>query len=343
MPRVSVVMSIFNAESYLREAIDSILNQTYRDFEFILVDDGSTDGSAEILKERAEFDQRIRLVWNNSNVGLIHSLNRAFLMADGEFIARQDADDTSLPLRLERQVQFLDRHPEVGVLGTWMKNMEHNGEGRIWKTPISDSLIRWSLLFGPPIAHATAMIRRRILDNERTYRREMAHAEDYDLWSRLSERTRYANLPECLYIRLRHRQMVSVKYSEEQQEKGHVLMRRNIEKMLEATVDDNLVCCLHSARRGERLTEKLELETVADLICVLFASFVEKNQLDSQGKAEVANDAACLLTHIGLRHMKEYPKESSWILWNAACLNRGVPVRGWVNAMLTAWKGVINR
>jgi glycosyltransferase involved in cell wall biosynthesis len=336
-------MAVYNARCYVSEAIESILNQTFSDFEFIIVDDGSTDASSKVLKDYGKRDRRIRLVRNPSNWGLIRSLNKGIGLAKGSYIARQDADDTSLPWRFERQIQFLDQHPEVGVLGTWMKNMEQNGEEKIWKTPINDSLIRWSLLLGPSVAHATVMIRRHILDSDRTYRPQMAHAEDYDLWSRLCERTRFANLPECHYVRQKHQQMVSVRHSEEQQEKGRVLMRRNIEKMLEAKIDDHLVYCLHSARRGERLTGKSGLEGVAKLICALFASFVDKNELDPQGKAEVANDAACLLTYISLRHMKAYPRESMWILWNAVCLNRGIPVRGLVNAMLASWKSVVNR
>jgi len=343
MPRVSVVMSVFNDEVFVRDAIESILDQTYRDIEFIIVEDGSTDGTPDILKECARQDRRIRLVQNPSNWGLIRSLNKGIGLARGSYIARQDADDTSLPRRFERQVQFLDQHPEVGVLGTWMKNIEQNGEERIWKTPISDSLIRWSLLLDPSIAHATVMIRRHILDGDRTYRPEMAHAEDYDLWSRLSEETRYANLPECHYVRLKHQQMVSVRHSEEQQEKGHALRRRNIEKTLEADVDDDLLHSLHLARQGGKLAGKLELEGVANLIRTLFASFVDKNELDPQGKAEVANDAACLLTRIGIRHITEYPRESARILWNAACLNRGIPARAWVNAMLAGWKDVVNQ
>jgi glycosyltransferase involved in cell wall biosynthesis len=343
MPKVSVIMSVFNGEPYLSQAIESILSQTFDDFEFIIVDDGSTDSSPMILETFAKKHVRIRLLRNDSNSGLIASLNKAFQAAKGEYIARQDADDTSLPWRFERQVQFLDQHPEVGVLGTWMKNIEQNGEEKIWKTPISDSLIRWSLLLDPSIAHATVMIRRHILDGDRTYRPEMAHAEDYDLWSRLSERTRCANLPECHYARLKHQQMVSVRHSEEQQEKGHALRRRNIEKTLEAGVDDDLLHSLHSARQGGKLAGKLELERVANLICALFATFVEKNELDPQGKAEVANDAACLLSRIGIRHITEYPRESAGILWNAACLNRGVPLRGWLNAMLTEWTGLMDR
>ena len=118
------------------------------------------------------------------------------------------------------------------------------------------------------------MIRRGILDGDRTYRGEMAHAEDYDLWSRLSARTKYANLPECLYIRLRHGQTVSVRHSKEQKEKGHVLRRHNIEETLEADVDDAVLKSLYAAYQGRKLAGKLELEAVTNLICALFAAFV---------------------------------------------------------------------
>ena len=111
-------MPVYNGERYLREAIDSILNQTFKDFEFLIINDGSTDLSVEIIESYA--DKRISLAHNGQNLGLITTLNRGFDLACGEYIARMDCDDISLPDRLEKQVVFMDNHPEIGICGSWV-------------------------------------------------------------------------------------------------------------------------------------------------------------------------------------------------------------------------------
>ena len=111
-------MSVYNGERYLRPAVESILNQSYPDFEFIVIDDGSADNSRNILAEYAVQDSRLRIIPNETNLGLTRSLNKAIGLAHGRYLGRQDADDISLPQRLERQVAFLNAHPEVGLVGT---------------------------------------------------------------------------------------------------------------------------------------------------------------------------------------------------------------------------------
>ncbi len=115
-PRVTVLMSVYNGEKYLREAIDSILNQTFKDFEFLIIDDGSTDSSADIIRSYTDF--RIRLIQNEKNIGLTRSLNKGLKLAKGEYIARMDVDDISLPIRFEKQVSFLDKYEDVKLVGS---------------------------------------------------------------------------------------------------------------------------------------------------------------------------------------------------------------------------------
>jgi glycosyltransferase involved in cell wall biosynthesis len=133
MARVSVVMSVFNGERFLREAVDSILGQTYRDLELIVIDDGSADGSGEILAQRRQADARLR-VFPQANMGLTRSLNRGVELSTGEYVARMDADDLSEPRRFERQVAFMDAHPDVGLLGTAYREID--GEGRVLGTKV---------------------------------------------------------------------------------------------------------------------------------------------------------------------------------------------------------------
>jgi len=202
-PPLSVVMPVYNAGAVVREAIESILKQTFGDFEFIVVDDGSTDDSAEILREYASRDDRIRL-YTQENHGLIASLNRYCRLANGRYIARMDADDISLPTRLEKQFRFLEDHPEIGVLGTWIQDIDERGiPGTAWPVPSDPAVIQWFLMFGNCIAHASVMMRREVLERAGYYRPNALHVEDYDLWIRVSEFTSVAILPEVLlYYRL---------------------------------------------------------------------------------------------------------------------------------------------
>jgi hypothetical protein len=195
---VSVIMAVHNGARYMREAIESILGQSFRDFEFLIVDDGSTDGSREIA--RAHPDPRIRLLENDRNLGLAASLNRGLRFATGEYIARQDDDDISAPERLARQVAWLDANPHVTVLGTWYYKMDQHGrllgERRLPCTPVD---IRWGLLFYCPLVHSAVTFRRRaILEEVGFYDETVVYAEDYDLWCRAARTQQQANLPEYL-------------------------------------------------------------------------------------------------------------------------------------------------
>jgi len=202
-PALSVVMPVYNAEGFVHEALESILKQTFKDFEFIIVDDGSTDKTGEILLEYAQRDDRIRL-YTQENSGLIASLNRYCRVAKGRYIARMDADDISLPTRFEKQFRFLEGRPDIGVLGTWIRDMDPKGTlHTVWPVPTDPAVIRWFLMFGNCIAHASVMMRRDVLERAGYYRPKALHVEDYDLWIRVSELTGVANYPEVLvYYRL---------------------------------------------------------------------------------------------------------------------------------------------
>ncbi len=199
-PRVSVVMIVRDGETYLREAIDSILRQTLDDFELIIFDDGSSDGTAALLQETARADPRIRaLREERPGVGLSAALRRACAGARGIYIARMDADDVSLPDRLDRQVRFLEVHPEVAVVGSAMRCM--NGSrllADVLRYPEEAADIGATLPRVNCIAHPTVMMRREVYAAVGGYRRPFLHAEDYDLWLRIAERHDLRNLPDPL-------------------------------------------------------------------------------------------------------------------------------------------------
>ena len=200
-PKVTVLMPVYNGEKYLREAIDSILNQTFTDFEFLIVNDGSTDGSVDIINSYS--DPRIRLINNETNLKLPAALNRGLDAARGQYIARMDCDDISLPERLARQVAFMDNYPAYGLCGTNMiiVTIEKQVIGQCW----GDTSVpfEWILLWENPIAHPTVMLRREVLDTFNLRYRELL-SEDTDLWSRLVLHARIIRLhADLLYYRSR--------------------------------------------------------------------------------------------------------------------------------------------
>jgi len=199
-PAVSVIMAVYNGERHLAEAVDSILTQTFTDFEFIIVDDGSTDGTPGILRSYALEDKRITILTNTANKGRSFARNRAMERASSELIAVMDADDVSLPERIEKLVAFMRGHPEVTVCGGALSIYDSPDE--IWRPPTEHEAIRANLLFESSINHAVSIYRKaQVSKYAGGYDISMPLAQDYDLWARLSMNpaVRFANLPEILY------------------------------------------------------------------------------------------------------------------------------------------------
>lgn len=205
-PKVTVLMPVYNGERYLREAIDSILSQTFHDFEFLIINDASTDGSVGIINSYT--DSRIRLVHNETNLGRCATPNIGLDLAQGEYLARMDCDDISLPTRLEKQAKFLNAHTDIGVCGTWIKLFM--GADYIIKYPLTHEEIKCRLLLGSQLAGASAMLRKKVfLDHHLYYDVNCKLAEDYDLWTRCSYVTKLANIPEILYEYRWHAEQIS--------------------------------------------------------------------------------------------------------------------------------------
>jgi glycosyltransferase involved in cell wall biosynthesis len=190
-------MAVHNGEPYLCAAVESILTQTFQDLELIVVDDGSTDNSLRLLQDYATNDARLKVLKNESNIGLASSLNKGFSAARGTYVARMDSDDISLPHRLERQVSFMDSHPDISVCGTWANLFGHQNAAKKYPTEHDD--IRASLLFYTPVFHPSVMFRKSdIAQLDHLYEDKRQRVEDLELWSRLTTRLKMANLPEYL-------------------------------------------------------------------------------------------------------------------------------------------------
>lgn len=192
---ISVVMPVYNGEKYLKEAIESILNQTYTNFEFIILNDGSTDKTEEIILSYD--DARIVYVKNEENLQIVKTLNKGIALAKGKYIARMDADDISLPKRFEKQIKIMERNTEIGVCGTWLKTFGEREE--IWDIPVLHEEIIMNMLFESSLMHPTVFIRKSILlPLKQVYDQAFNKVEDYELWIRLSKKTRFENIPEVL-------------------------------------------------------------------------------------------------------------------------------------------------
>jgi glycosyltransferase involved in cell wall biosynthesis len=197
-PAVTVVMTVFNGERYVEKAIRSILGQAYREFEFVIVDDGSTDHTAEIVDQYAGEDARIRVV-AQPNRGMVAALNRGWKLARGRYVARMDQDDLSLPHRLERQVAFLEQNPNVCLVGGSAYYISAAGDYlSTCQCPTSADQIRAALLERNCLVDSTVMVRREALEAVNGYRAAFECAEDYDLWARLSEKFDLACLREVV-------------------------------------------------------------------------------------------------------------------------------------------------
>jgi len=218
VPRITVAMSVHDNEATVAAAIESILAQSFADFEFLIVDDGSRDGSGAIIDRFATADRRVRAI-HQSNAGLIASLNRLVAEARGDLIARMDGDDIALPERFARQVAFLDAHPDHGVVGT--NTHEIDEADRITECtdfhPLTHDGVLAALEQGSPMAHSSVMMRADVVRAAGGYRAAYRHCEDYDLWLRLSTQTRLANLPDRLLLYRRSTSQVSVRHVVEQQ------------------------------------------------------------------------------------------------------------------------------
>ncbi len=199
-PLVSVVMSVYNGEQYLREAIDSILSQTFTDFEFIIINDGSTDGTLKIIKSYK--DPRIVLI-SRENRGLVSSLNEGIEKARGKYVARQDADDVSLPERLKKQLEYLRTNTKCGVVGSRIREINETGKP-YYRVVLSNELpnksLEMALYYCNPLAHGTVLMRTDVVRSLGGYRKQYWPAEDYDLWVRAARVNRIAVIDEVLYL-----------------------------------------------------------------------------------------------------------------------------------------------
>ncbi|WP_461638815.1 glycosyltransferase family 2 protein [Labilibaculum euxinus] len=277
--KCSVLMPVYNGEKYLRDAINSILNQTFKDYEFLIINDGSTDCSEEIVLSYS--DPRIRYIKNLENLKLVKTLNKGLDLCQGEYIARMDADDIALPTKLEKQIAYLDTHPEVIVCGT---QIERFGLNKCKKKKISwirtnNEEIKAQLLLSSCFAHPTVVIRSSVIKEFNfKYDANYEHMEDYKMWADLAKIGNFYNIPESLLrYRLTEGQICS-KYKDLQVDKVREFRRYLVNQFLGSFEDgfelpnNILMNSLHKVKELEK--EFGDHENVFEFSAVLIALYL---------------------------------------------------------------------
>ena len=210
-------MSVYNAERHLESAVKSVLNQTYPNFEFIIIDDASTDQTKDLLRKIT--DARVKIIYNEKNLGLTKSLNKAFQIARGKFLARMDGDDLSAPHRFEKQLTFLKNHPDYALVGSsYYQINQDDSIISVVKVLTDDLSIKKGLKKQNWFGHGSVMIRKEAFDKVGGYDERFIFAQDYDLWLRISEHWKVANIEEPLYFWRVSGSGISTKREKEQKE-----------------------------------------------------------------------------------------------------------------------------
>ena len=283
------MLPVHNGARYLAAAIESILAQSFGDFELLLIDDGSTDESWSLICDYADRDRRIVVRQNDRNIGLTHTLNRGLALARGELLARQDADDISLPQRLACQVELLDRRPEVGVVGCAVQLIDSTGTpGVVLQVPGTPGWLAWNLFFANPLVHSSVMLRRSVYAQTGGYSIEWFYAQDYDLWQRASDCIRLANIPEVLLYLRKHEASVSGQNLARQQQVSIDISRRLMERRLRRTVPREPVERLWT----QQYAGIEEAFPVARLILRLAKASLRDRALSAEERRLIRRDAA---------------------------------------------------
>lgn len=260
-PLISVVMPLYNAERFVGESIESLMAQTLSDFELIVIDDCSTDGSAAVVEELQRRDPRIKLLRNERNLGAASTRNRGLDAARGEFIAFLDADDICIPERFEKQIAFLKAHPGVDVCGSYyliFNDQSDRDHGHYDRLPLTPEEIRCQIFFFNPLGMSTIMLRADALRKTGIQFRNCV-CEDYKLWADLSDRLTMANIPECLIRYRQWEEQTSARHQQRQVESALEIQRELLARRTGIVLSDD------EARRLSRFIHQPELVERGDL------------------------------------------------------------------------------
>ena len=259
-PILSVLMPVFNSELFVAEAIESILNQTFKGFELLILDDCSTDKSLEIIKNYESKDSRIKVYQNEKNLGVVASRNKLINLSKGKYIALLDSDDVAIETRLEKQINFLEANPEIGMVGAYPVIIDENSKktGKWWFETDPQKL-KIELFFHSPFLSSSIVIRKSALP-QNCYDSRFPVAEDFDLYSKISENSDIANIPEFL-VKYRINSKGLSKSNTEKMERLSVQVIQEHAERLGIKLEENTIKNLRKAKTSLKIT----LEEIAEI------------------------------------------------------------------------------
>jgi|ERR1019366_82900 glycosyltransferase involved in cell wall biosynthesis len=299
---VSVLMPVYNGENFLKEAIESILKQTYKFFEFIIINDGSTDKSEEIILSFN--DSRIRYIKNDENIKLVATLNKAISLAKGKYIVRMDADDVALPNRIEEQVKFMEANPEVGVCGSFVEVLGGTEQGRIVCFETDHDAIQFKLFFSNYIHHPSVIIRKSILLKHHLEYKNYLHAEDYKLWVDILQVSKLHILPIVLIKYRVHENNISVLEINQQATISKQIRKEQID-FLGVKYSSQQIEVYENYLKGIKNFNVDEINLLFSFLKNLIdANNFKKifnNKLFNKFFAQSAWDLSCMHTHLGFK------------------------------------------
>jgi hypothetical protein len=303
-PTVSVVMPVYNGARFVSAAIASVCQQTYSDFEFLVIDDGSTDATPVLLAEAGRRDSRIQIVSQSINRGVVAARNAGMQRAEGRFVAVMDSDDVALPDRLVRQVAYMEAHPDIAALGGAVQLIDENDvPGPTKAYPLEPALVAWSLLFFNSMAHSTLMLRRDCLKGGYPE----GGAEDYALLMELSLRARLANLPEVLVRYRTWPGALTTRTWERQEQHANDIVQHAIAEITGRSVSFHQVHMLRGLARDLYPVRPSDLRETGELIATLAALYVERMTGLRADPAAIRRDAGIRLWLLAVLALRRSP------------------------------------
>lgn len=293
-PKISVLMPVYNGEKYLREAIKSLLSQTFTDFELIAINDASLDQSLNILKSYT--DPRLIIINNPTNQGLIKTLNIGLLRARGVYCVRLDQDDIAIPNRLEKQLQFLENHPEIDLVGSWAECIDTRGLSlKISRNPTNPLLIKYELLFNNVMFHSSIFFRTAIVRKNGGYEEHnpiAIHSEDYEMYSRPGKELRCTNIPEVLFkLRLHNESIVGNSTSQITVHKNALnVAYRNLSQYTQLSREDfDNIKNILIIKKPSQTTSVSSFLKALKILNVVTQTFITKNKLSKDDTQKILN------------------------------------------------------
>lgn len=296
---LTVIMPVYNCEKFLAEAIESILNQTYSNFELHIINDGSTDQSQRVIDLYKDRDARI-MAFTQSNQGLINTLNKAMNSVTTKYIARMDGDDVAHPKRLETQLNYLEANPTISLVGTSVKycNESLDQTLEIAHFPTSHNVILWKMLHTTGIAHATIVIRTESFKASKGYNADALYVEDYDFFVTNKDHLKYANLQKVLYTYRKQSESVSQKYSFQQKLNHDALFKQYMQSITESPISDTVVAFL----RTHKVKETSDFPIVYSSLNKLYQGFTSHLLITKREGATIRKDFFRILSILALTY-----------------------------------------